>query len=103
MVQTGGTNIQKHFVLGRSGRGSFLDRVIARVSPKKPIPRFIRHPAFRWAVFTALMGYDFSHRAEPDGLQSHRARLLANVRDNDRHRRLFRQGSALAVEKILIF
>ena len=38
-------------------RGSLLDRVIARVSPKKPIPRFIRHPAFRWAVFAAMMGF----------------------------------------------
>jgi polyferredoxin len=37
-------------------RGSFLDRIISKISRKKPIPAFFRNMFFRWAVFAVLMG-----------------------------------------------
>lgn len=38
-------------------RGSFLDRMIAPISLKRPIPEFLRKPAFRWIVLAAMMGF----------------------------------------------
>ncbi len=37
-------------------RGSFLDRVVSLVSPKRPIPDFLRGSAFRWTLVAVLMG-----------------------------------------------
>lgn len=38
-------------------RGALFDRVVARLSPAKPIPPMLRKPKFRWTVFAALMGF----------------------------------------------
>jgi len=37
-------------------RGSFLDRLIAPLSPNRPIPELLRKPIFRWAIVVGLMG-----------------------------------------------
>jgi len=38
-------------------RGGFFDRVMAPLSPARPIPAFLRAMPFRWVVFSALMGF----------------------------------------------
>jgi ferredoxin-type protein NapH len=38
-------------------RGGFLDRIMAKLSLNRRIPAFFRHPAFRWTMFTLLMGF----------------------------------------------
>ena len=38
-------------------RGSFFDRVIARVSFRRTIPAFVRRMPLRWAIFAAMMGF----------------------------------------------
>ena len=38
-------------------RGAFFDKVISRISPKKPIPRLLKDRGFRWMVFVVLMGF----------------------------------------------
>lgn len=38
-------------------RGSFLDRIIAKISLKKDIPNFMLTPFFRWSIFSLLMGF----------------------------------------------
>jgi len=38
-------------------RGSFYDRVVARFSRKRQVPRWLRSTTFRWIVFAALMGF----------------------------------------------
>ena len=38
-------------------RGAFLDIVMHRVSPQKPLPHFMRTKWFRWLVFCLLMGF----------------------------------------------
>ena len=38
-------------------RGAFCDRLLLRVSPKKPIPAFLKNLYFRWAVVVGLMTF----------------------------------------------
>lgn len=38
-------------------RGSFLDRIISRISPQRKIPSFFRNMVFRWTVLVLLMGF----------------------------------------------
>ena len=37
-------------------RGSFYDRLMAPISPKHPIPQWLRSKILRWALFVLLMG-----------------------------------------------
>ena len=38
-------------------RGSFYDRLVSRISRKRPIPQWLRSMPFRWTVFGVLMGF----------------------------------------------
>lgn len=38
-------------------RGSFFDRMISPIAPKRPIPPVLRSLSFRWAIFALLMGF----------------------------------------------
>jgi len=38
-------------------RGAFLDRIIRPLSRVRPIPDWLRRPAFRWTIFALLMGF----------------------------------------------
>ena len=38
-------------------RGAFFDRVMPRLSRKRPIPAWMRSGGFRWPVFAALMAF----------------------------------------------
>jgi len=38
-------------------RGSFYDRVLAKISVKKPIPQFLFNKTFRWIIVICLMGF----------------------------------------------
>lgn len=40
-------------------RGSFVDKVMAHLSPGRDIPPFIRKMGFRWAVVVGLIGFMF--------------------------------------------
>jgi ferredoxin-type protein NapH len=38
-------------------RGAFFERVMSRVGPSRPIPSWLRSPAFRWSIFALMMGF----------------------------------------------
>ncbi len=38
-------------------RGSFLERILGKVSLNKRAPRLFKMPAFRWSIFAALMSF----------------------------------------------
>jgi polyferredoxin len=60
-------------------RGAFLERIVARVSPDRPIPQWLRRPAFRWAVFAALMGFMAFQIAQNPGDVYHWGRVFVRI------------------------
>jgi polyferredoxin len=53
-----GSLFRGRFVCGNlCPRGGFYDRLVARITRRRPIPRWLRSMGFRWAVFGALMGF----------------------------------------------
>lgn len=38
-------------------RGSFFDRLISKISLKRPIPKFLKAMPLRWILFAAMMGF----------------------------------------------
>ncbi len=38
-------------------RGAFYDRLMAPISRRRAVPKWIRSPGFRWTIFTLLMGF----------------------------------------------
>ncbi|MGB9619161.1 MAG: 4Fe-4S binding protein, partial [Armatimonadota bacterium] len=53
----GGT-INGRYVCGHlCPRGGFYDRIVQPISPGRPIPRFLKSAALRWAVVVLLMGF----------------------------------------------
>jgi len=53
-----GAFINGRYVCGHlCPRGAFYDRLLSKLSPKKKIPDFLTHAAFRWTLLILLMGF----------------------------------------------
>jgi len=60
-------------------RGAFLERIVGRISPERPIPQWLRRPAFRWAVFAALMGFMAFQIAQNPGDVNHWGQVFVRI------------------------
>lgn len=60
-------------------RGAFLERIMKYVSPVRKIPAWLRHPAFRWAVFGALMGFMVFQITRNPGDPYHWGRVFVRI------------------------
>ncbi len=60
-------------------RGAFLERIVGRVSPDKPIPMWLRGPAFRWTVFALLMGFMTFQIAQQPGSINHWGAVFVRI------------------------
>ncbi|UCF09515.1 MAG: 4Fe-4S binding protein [Candidatus Bipolaricaulota bacterium] len=53
-----GSFFRGRFVCGNlCPRGAFYDRLVAKVSRSRPVPRWLRSLAFRWGLVVVLMGF----------------------------------------------
>lgn len=67
-----GSLFDGRFVCGHfCPRGGFFDRMVSRISPKKPIPIFLRNITFRWILFSLMMGFMVFRIAQNPGDPNH--------------------------------
>jgi polyferredoxin len=57
-------------------RGSFFDRMVARISPHRPVPDFLRNSRFRWSLVVLLMGLMIFRIARNPGDPLHWGRVF---------------------------
>ena len=43
--------------MSNSGRGSFLDIVLSKVSPQRPLPKIFKKQWFRWMIFVLFISF----------------------------------------------
>ena len=53
-----GSLVRGRYVCGNlCPRGAFYDRLVAKFSRRRPVPRWLRSMPFRWTAFALLMGF----------------------------------------------